>query len=378
MISKRDKSIDIAKAIGIILVVLGHAGMPHSSVMFRFHMALFFALSGYCFKDNYLDTSEKLIQFIVKKIKGLYIPFVVFNLGTLFLRNFFIRIGIYTNKMEFLDAPKVGAGNSYGVSNLLPFSEMKPWILNVLKFSGESQLGGATWFLRVLFGISVLWLLINYFIKTLAKFNEHERCIINFAISFLLIAVSYMLIKNGKGLPLQGETVAATYFPYTVGYYIKDYKTKNIYQNIGLATISLGVLVYCDYICNQYGWNSNVNYFDNPFMYIISSTSGIIMIIAFAKMLAEVRYTGFVEYIGQHTLSIIFWHFLCFKIVISVQIYIYNLPKYRLASFPTLYSGGAWWIAYTMIGVLGSVFIAWIYNKMKSMVFFSKLKNGKI
>lgn len=37
VISKRDKSIDIAKAIGIILVVLGHAGMPHSSVMFRFH-----------------------------------------------------------------------------------------------------------------------------------------------------------------------------------------------------------------------------------------------------------------------------------------------------------------------------------------------------
>lgn len=39
----RDKRIDIAKAIGIILVVLGHAGAPHSSIFFRFHMALFFS-----------------------------------------------------------------------------------------------------------------------------------------------------------------------------------------------------------------------------------------------------------------------------------------------------------------------------------------------
>lgn len=48
----RDRSVDIAKGLGIILMVMGHAGMPHSSIIFRFHMALFFILSGWCFLIN--------------------------------------------------------------------------------------------------------------------------------------------------------------------------------------------------------------------------------------------------------------------------------------------------------------------------------------
>lgn len=46
---QRDISIDIAKGIGIILVVYGHLACPVAREIFLFHMPLFFLLSGYFF-----------------------------------------------------------------------------------------------------------------------------------------------------------------------------------------------------------------------------------------------------------------------------------------------------------------------------------------
>ena len=55
----RDSSIDIAKGVGIILVVFGHDTLCPSiirNVIFSFHMPLFFILSGYFYKDkNFKD-----------------------------------------------------------------------------------------------------------------------------------------------------------------------------------------------------------------------------------------------------------------------------------------------------------------------------------
>lgn len=52
---KRVESVTIAKAIGIILMVVGHSGLGGYPIRFiyLFHMPLFFFLSGYCFKESY-------------------------------------------------------------------------------------------------------------------------------------------------------------------------------------------------------------------------------------------------------------------------------------------------------------------------------------
>ena len=82
----RDESITIAKAIGIILMVVAHAGIPdmfnHFIVMF--HMPLFFFVSGYCFKEKYLSTPA---VFVLKRIKGLYVPFVKYSLSLVSNKN---------------------------------------------------------------------------------------------------------------------------------------------------------------------------------------------------------------------------------------------------------------------------------------------------
>lgn len=53
----RDDKVSITKGIGILLMVIAHAGLPEmfSRFIYMFHMPLFFFMSGYCFKEKYLS-----------------------------------------------------------------------------------------------------------------------------------------------------------------------------------------------------------------------------------------------------------------------------------------------------------------------------------
>lgn len=70
--SKRIKYLDIAKAIGIILVLIGHISRNEiiSKVIYSFHMPFFFIISGFLYerRDN-----------LKKKIKSILIPYFIFS-----------------------------------------------------------------------------------------------------------------------------------------------------------------------------------------------------------------------------------------------------------------------------------------------------------
>lgn len=53
--------LDVAKGIGIILVVIGHSMFPKHLIIDGFHMALFFILSGITFstKDTFINFTRK-------------------------------------------------------------------------------------------------------------------------------------------------------------------------------------------------------------------------------------------------------------------------------------------------------------------------------
>ncbi|MGN0524124.1 MAG: acyltransferase family protein [Eubacterium sp.] len=82
VVAKRIEWIDIAKGIGIILVVTAHTQMPSYSLfdgnnnilrllIYSFHMPLFFFLSGMCFKTDGITFKEFLTKKIKTKLKVL-------------------------------------------------------------------------------------------------------------------------------------------------------------------------------------------------------------------------------------------------------------------------------------------------------------------
>ena len=72
-IDNRIEWMDLAKGIGIVMVVWAHSAGPGSSYIEQFHMPLFFMLSGILYKE------KEIKKFIRGKVISLYIPFVVLN-----------------------------------------------------------------------------------------------------------------------------------------------------------------------------------------------------------------------------------------------------------------------------------------------------------
>lgn len=73
---KRIDWIDIAKGIGIILVVWGHTakyGQDIRLFIYCFHMPLFFFISGMVF-----NCDVKFKDFLIKRLKSLYLPYLTF------------------------------------------------------------------------------------------------------------------------------------------------------------------------------------------------------------------------------------------------------------------------------------------------------------
>lgn len=82
--------IDIAKGFGIVFVVIGHSlrdemllnyiGYDYIySIIYFFHMPLFFTISGYLMEHSFCR-EEKPLKLIIKKTKTLLIPFIIYSL----------------------------------------------------------------------------------------------------------------------------------------------------------------------------------------------------------------------------------------------------------------------------------------------------------
>lgn len=359
----RDIKADVVKGIGIIMVVLGHAGMPKSNILFRFHMALFFIISGYLFDEKNIDTACSLIKYLLRRIKNLYIPFLIYNGLFTILNNFFLQINFYTDNTAFLQT-SMGGGNAYGIKQYMSTSEIFTVLNQNLRFTWEQQFGGATWFLRVLFGVTVLWAVSNFLVAKIAK-NRQLLVLFNWIFSIFLLIKSNYYQKEDLHFLLQFETVASSYIMYCSGYYLKkilnikvstnNAKQMNILHIAFLFNII--ILINCDTVCNLLQWNSNVNNYNYWAMYIVSSFSGFACVFIVSNFLENIdkivikKLKLFIAQAGKYSLYILMFHFIAFKAITFIQILIYHQPLYRLASFPCFINWGGWWLLYTLVGI---------------------------
>lgn len=165
------QQISIIKGVAIILMVMAHAGCPDvlRKFIYLFHMPLFFMMSGYCFKGEYVFKKWK---FLKKRIKGLYIPYVKWSLIFLCCHNLFYYLNIYNESYGFLGK----------ISHLYSLKETLLRSATIItKMSGHDQLLGGFWFLRaLLFGSIISLLVISYF-------KRIKTAIIVFACSLIIL-----------------------------------------------------------------------------------------------------------------------------------------------------------------------------------------------
>lgn len=338
----RDNSISIAKAIAIMLMVLAHTQFSDygNKVINMFHMPLFFFFSGYCIKEKYFNAT---VDFIKKRISGLYKPYVKWSIAFLIVHNLFYWLNIYNNEYGF-------RGH---VSHLYTWQEfVYKFIKIITSMSGEEQLLGGYRFLKSLFVCSIVgFFIIKYNKKTITG------CVLLLFLTIVLQAFNLHVPYWGIGAK---ETFAAIFF--CIGH---SYKKYNIKLHEQFCILPLGLIAV---IIGELYWQGSLLSFKwyNVLPYTLTAILGILAVYHISKYILKIPcILNIFIYIGDNTLTILTWHFLCFKLVSLLIIFLYKLPIERLAEFPAIteYSQKGWFIAYFFMGV----FIPLIMAKNKYM-----------
>lgn len=353
IVQKRNERIDIIKGFGIILMVLGHSGFPATHYIYLFHMAIFFIMSGGLYQDKYSHSMHTLKLYCLKKMKSLYIPFLSANLLFTLLNNFFITINIYTDNSNILILEGAKVHQKY---------TLETYIIEILKtifMIGGTEMGGALWFLRVLLIISLMYASLDLAMyKIIRKNNIRETVLGVIAVIFLLCG--YLLGK--KHFNLNGVSQALSFFIlYFIGKEISYHPKIITYtENIIGSLLSCIILIFL----NTKGTIAlDMNQYENPIFLLIASCAGYVLINNAARYMENCILKLPFLLLGQHTMEILIWHFLSFKIINLLGIYLYHYPFYYVAQFPILLTDGLWWLLYLLAGIGIPITISTLFSK---------------
>lgn len=293
-----NNGITIAKAIGIILMVVGHSGCPQ--VLFKFiylfHMPLFFFCSGIFYKE--MMSSDAATLFLKKRIKGLYVPFVKWSVLFLLLHNVFMLVGIYNPYYGY-----EGGSSYYSVSVIL----QKLFLILFTMHDYEEILGGF-WFIRALFITSVLIAVFSLLLRKCSKYKYELLCLL-----FILLTIFIRRIAPDPEFwrDLSMGTFGA--FFYMLGCLLMRYK--RYWQNI-FGAILCCIILFFSFFYFKDGISMGCGY-NKVLPFSISAVSGTILTICISdvieRRLAIVK--RLLYYIGNHTLEIFALHFLSFRFV---------------------------------------------------------------
>ena len=359
----RDKKIDIIKGIAILLMVLGHAKFPGTTFVYMFHMAVFFMASGYFIKEKNSETLNGVKYSIIKRIKGLWVPCVIWNTIYTLGNNTFIKMNIYTadeGVKSFLDPALISIHTSMS---------LKEMVINIIKglfMAGHTELGGAFWFLRVLFYISVAYVIIDFCLKKIIH-NPNKVIITQGIISTIFLIIGYIMsLKNFEIFAT--DRFFSCYCLYYIGMLLSKIKTEKIkIWHYIIMTILGGTIVF---ILSNFGSISlGDNAYVNPLFMLVSSLSGWFFLLGISGLLEKVKYIySLFIILGQNTLGIVIFHFLCFKPVNLIIANIKNWSLSTVAGFPVNYINGLWWIAFTITGTIIPIAIWSIWKIIKKKI----------
>ena len=363
--SKRVPELDIVKGLCIIFMVIGHTSWKYMYIFLLFHMAVFFMVSGYLFQDRYADSVKSVIGFAIKRLKRLYIPWVMANLAFLLCNNIFLKTGFLTSDPFFLEDGMMKS--QFGIFGMMSFRE---WAIEEAKIlfmgGGCTQFGGSLWFLRALLLVEVSFAVISLLAKQTNRFLRPVCIALMFVMGRILYGVSFGRLDIIRIVMLQVSVPISAYY---FGFLCREYhgKIKAVYSNVGLLVSAIVLLIF-----NHYGIHNDLSNgtMTNPAGYVLSTLCGFVLCMSLAKNVLKLdKINRGLAYIGRNTMPILILHLLAFKIVTVIQISIYSgrteLPVYSLASFPTLFSFGIWPYLYTLVGVAVPLLVNDTYARIK-------------
>jgi fucose 4-O-acetylase-like acetyltransferase len=288
MSSKRIGYLDIAKGLGILLVVLGHNDLKSYAplvfkIVYSFHMPLFFFISGMFFKPE-----TPFIQLIKKRFHTLVKPYFFSILLIYFVALFFSgTMGFYTIGYRIAKA-------FYGTGYYLDWVQM--------------------WFIPALFVVN---LVAFGFYRLLRRFPDW----INYIGLLGLLAVGVWTIGwfypyqmpflniELKGLPWNLDLALVAGFYYLLGFQVRQQVSERIIRSrwllLGTAIINLVIVINLSSVMDL-----DKRSYPYPILSTVACLAGIFFILSLSYWLDKGPswLVSSLKYIGMASLIILIFH----------------------------------------------------------------------
>ncbi len=291
--NKRVEYIDIAKGIGIILVVFGHVvrnntyPMPGAlffdEFIYSFHMPLFFVISGLCIKK-----SKQISKETINKMATAYlIPYAIWTI-------------LYM--LAFLLVEKV----------IGPDAAMVNRIAHAVSICGLAPL----WFLLALFMAEVAVIALKERISTKGGY-----CVTLITLVVLTIISSIWYTNSAEGINLYIRNwlmgtfrLFPTIFFVLIGYFARDQIHRITELKIWIRAFLMAVMFAIQIgLCLR--WNGHLDLqvyiIPNPVLYFIKALNGTMIVL----MISQIIHSKLVVFLGTKTKELMILHYRKRKII---------------------------------------------------------------
>lgn len=275
-VKERIKWIDVAKGIGIILVVIGHISRNEylNYFIYSFHMPLFFMLSGYLYKEKE--------YFVERKVKSILIPYFIFSFLS-FLYWYIIERNLRQQANNPIDV-----------------------FINILLARGGEEnyiFNAVMWFLPCLFMVELVF----YLLQTKIRGKNKQLIILLIMIICGILGFIYPRITTLR-LPFCIDTMLTAIVFYYMGYKLKNkinFIQKNIKDRKKLTVIILGLFVMTIILAMiERGINLNNLKYDSFILLYLTAIIGT----SFICMLSNCINNNCMNWLGKNSLYIMCLH----------------------------------------------------------------------
>jgi fucose 4-O-acetylase-like acetyltransferase len=315
MVSQRNKNIDVARGLLIILMVLGHTGFIGTRFIYLFHIPSFVFISGYLHKDDY--SFSKLYN----RFKSLYFPFVKYSFLFLISINFFVALGIAEIEL---------------VTN----SNILKKLSDIFLMKGLGSFLGAFWYFTMILEVIFMYVFLDILLKKIKTLS---------IVIIILTTLMFVFISAGYEMPAYIDRSVLMLFPYHAGRLFKKHQTLFSHKTkvFFLSFIAILIIYFIGFEINI---GSRI--LPNIFIYLISLFSGFFLVMSLSNIIVVNKFEKLFSYLGKNTIIILAFHFFSFKLLDLIIYNFNNLSDFDLSRFPISFDNSIFFsLAYLIIGL---------------------------
>lgn len=324
--AKRIEYLDIAKGIGILLVILAHIDEGYTKIpIYAFHLPLFFVISGICFRCE-----GTFWDFFKKKAKGYLVPYFGMGLVLVLFKSFVLEQGV----------------SAFG------------WNLGSLLVQIRY---GTIWFLAALFFAVLLF----WGICRLCRNQPGKILLISLSLSVLGV---WYEVNIRQPLPWNVDTAVVIQGFLGLGYYIKK---KNIlaallelpkYRKLEMALTFFMICMALTWLNYQVTGEAVEMFFCEYGYYgftYLAACFGVGAVLLFSSMI----HSRYLSYVGRCSMVFFIWHQWIFMPVAEWILGFAGLSKWSRGW------GEVWFKGLSFVLVLGmATVVDWLIRKTKVKV----------